>query len=421
MPQLQLDTPVFDLIYPADATPEPNALITALGGPEAVKTRIVLDVDVDLPQYEQELNPTILVRKRGERRLLIIDETQKPMRKDPQREPIIAVDLRAQRDTLIAVVAATGARIGRLQAFGSFGDAAVVVRKPVDLRALSLLSWVLDPQTDVDGRRRATPLTQREFEEKIGIFPARLEELDEAVILSRVPPARLEKRPLEPGKGDLYIVDVLSDRDGSWDVRKSYELEGRVAATDLFSKLPGAKQKLSDLALNAEPRSERETPPSEPDEKLVAESKPTVPPPVEATPVVNGPPILASELGDRVVLKLPAERFSSDALSALSRGGLDLITSADKVSGAQKDRMHHQGCGFVAPLEFLSEVFVEGKPLDKKRLEADARPGPEGTRIMEVHLPRFGPALLIDGGAGKRWVSSELSADPAALLALARS
>ncbi len=432
---LQIDTPVLDLIYAEENLPAPEKLIEALGGEELAKTLMVLDVDLDAPQYESEINPTLMLRRRNDRRLLVVDESAQPMRKNPRAEPIVPRDLRAERERLIRIVNDTGARLGRLQAFGSWGDAAVVVREVSDLRAVMLLSWALDPQTDVDGRRRQTPLTQREFEQKLSTYPARLEELDDEAILARVPPATLEHR------GDVFVVDVLSDRDGSWDVRKSFELEKRVAATELFARLPGARVQAPPVPTEGAfattlPDSRKTANLRAPIEAEVTEAAPpraTTPPPAAAAaaapapaapappPAPVGPPILATDLGERVILRIPAERFDTEAIGALARRSLDLLTSVDKVSGPQRDRVHADGVGFVAPLAFLSEVFVEGKPLDKKRPEADARPGPDGTRVMEVHLPRFGPVLLLDGGPGQRWISSETAADPTALLALARS
>jgi hypothetical protein len=425
---LQIDTPVLDLIYAEESLPAPEKLIEAMGGEEAAKTLMVLDVDLDAPQYETEINPTLMLRRRNDRRLLVVDESAQPMRKSPRTEPIVPHDLRADRERLVRIVNDTGARLGRLQAFGSWGDAAVVVRHPVDLRAVMLLSWALDPQTDVDGRRRQTPLTQREFEQKLATYAARLEELDELTILSRVPPANLEKR------GDVIVVDVLSDRDGSWDVRKSFELEKRIAATELFARLPGARvqvpppdaavteassvpdsRKTANLRAAAAP--EAASPAAAPPAAPAAPA----PEPEPEPPKVAGPPIHATELGERIILKIPAERFDTETIGALARKSPELLTSADPVTGKQRDRIHAGEGGFVAPLAFLSEVFIDGKPLDKKRLETDARPGPEGMRLLEVHLPRFGPVLLLDGGPGKRWISSETTADPAALLGVARS
>ena len=57
---LQIDTPVLDLIYAEENLPAPEKLIEAMGGEEAAKTLMVLDVDLDAPQYETEINPTRL-------------------------------------------------------------------------------------------------------------------------------------------------------------------------------------------------------------------------------------------------------------------------------------------------------------------------------------------------------------------------
>ncbi len=431
---LQIDTPVIDLIFAEDALPTPEKLIAALGGEEAARELMVLDVDLDAPQYETEVSPTLMLRRRNDRRLLVVNESATPMRPNPRSEPIVPKDLRPERERLVRIMTDTGARVGRLQAFGSWGDAVVAVRQPVDLRAVMLLTWALDPNTDVSGRRRATPLSQREFEEKLAAFGPRLEELDDVAILERVPPAALELRD-----DGLIVVDVLSDRDGSWDVRKSFELEQRVAALELFALLPGARVQAPPVtSLDGTPNAKTtqnlrtveapgdgavltpvsaasaKTPPAPVPVAAVAAPEPPEP------PKPAGPPIVATDVGERVLLYIPAERFDTETVSALARKSLDLLTGLDRVSSAQRDRIHHGAGGFVAPLAYLSEVFVEGKPLDKKRVETEARPGPEGTRLLEVHLPRFGPVLLLDGGPGKRWITSETAGDPAAILSLAR-
>jgi hypothetical protein len=455
---MQMDTPVLDVIYGEDAKLTPELMIDALGGQAAAETRAILDVDIDAPQYEAEFSPTIIVRRRGERRLLFIDEQAQPMRKNPRSEPIVAKDLRAEKKRLVELVEKTGARLGRLQAFGSWGDACIVVRSARDLRALMLLGWALDPVTDVDGRRRASPLGQREFEEKLAAYARRLEELDDAAILARVPPAALEKR------GEILVIDVLSDRDGSWDVRKSFELEKRVAATDLFARIPGARvpapvivaesaaptsEKRPDLddtrplkapggpapsGAGATPSPSVSTAAAPPRDSAptgaathttqspgtAAASAASAPPPAGEPPRPAGPPLEVIELGPRLVLKIPAERFDTDTIMRMAKKSLDVLGASDRVSGAHKDRMHHDGYGFVAPLSFLSEVFVDGRPLDKKRLEQDGRPGPGGVRLLEVLLPRFGTVLLLDFGPGRRFVTSEVDASPDAVLAAVR-
>jgi hypothetical protein len=388
-----LDSLVFDLILPATARPTTEDIKEGLGA-EAAKSRLMLDVDLDFPQLEGE-SPTFLLRKRGDRRLLVVDEATAPMRQNPRTQPIVPRDLRPEKDRLAKLVDKMGARLGRMGAFGSWGDAAVVARSGRDLRAVALLSWALDPVTDLEGRRRAQQLSQREFELKLAGFDKRLDELDDATILARVPPATLERRG--PKGAELLVVHVLSDRDGSWDLRKSYEAEKRIGAVELFSRLPGARQNV----VAAEPEAEAPPAPSEP-------------------PRPAGPPIRAAVHDGRVVLVIPGERFESETITALGKRPLDALSSSDPVTGKQRDAIHLSGCGFVAPLAFLSEVFVDGKPLDRRRFDAEAIQAGEGTRALVGHLPRFGAVRILERG-GKRWVTSELAGDPAPLLALTQT
>ena len=389
-----IDSLVLDLLFPADTKLTAQHLIEGLGGEDVLKTRTVVDPDVEIPEYEMEVSPTVPLRRRGERRLLVVDAAVAPLRKNPRTDPIVAKDLRPERDRLVRLVQVTGARLGRMYAFGTWGDAVVVTRTARDLRGLMLLSWALDPTTDLEGRRRATPLNQAEFEEKLRSFDKRLDELDDAQIALRVAPVRADKL------GALLVVDLLSDRDGSWDIRKSYEVEKRVAALESFARIPGAK------VVSNEPAQPAAAPPPPPPEPKAA------PPP----PVPAGPPITAVTLDDRVILKIPGERFDLDVARALGMKNLEALRSSDPVNGRTRDHIHEKGCGFVAPLSFLSEVFVEGKPLDKRRFEAESQTD-DGARVLEAHLPRFGPVKVVEV-QGKRWVTSEVGLPLARLLAL---
>jgi hypothetical protein len=396
---LSLDSLVFDIILPGTARPTPEQVVEGLGGEAVAKSRMILDVDLDVPQLEQEISPTFLLRKRGDRRLLVVAEG--PLRENPRTQAIVAKDLRPEKERLVNLVDKMGARIGRMGAFGTWGDAVIVCRSPRDLRAVLLLGWALDPVTDLEGRRRGQQLSQREFELKLASFDKRLDELDDAVILAKVPPATLEKKG--PKGAELLVVSLLSDRDGSWDIRKSYELEKRVAAVEQFSRIPGAKQSI----VAAEP----EPPPA----PAAAPAPVKEPPPEPPRPV--GPPIRAAEVGGRIILVVPPERLDSDTITALGKRPIDILTSKDDVTGKQRDHIHQHGSGFIAPLEFLSEVFLEGKPLDRKRFEAEAQTGGDGVRTLDAHLPRYGAVRILEKG-GKRWITSETTGDAAALLAL---
>ncbi|MBP8809186.1 MAG: hypothetical protein KBG48_21500 [Kofleriaceae bacterium] len=383
---LALDSLVTDLIFRGDVPLEQAALLDALGGPEVAKQKKLLDPDMLDPRVEMELSPSIPFRRRGERRLMIIDDSQ-PLRADPQ-DPIVPVDLRPAKAALLALCQAVPVRLGRLFALGAWGDAVLIARTPRDLRAICLVSWVLDQTVDVDGRRRASPLARAEFEAKIMAYDKRLDELDDDAILACLPPdANLERH------GDLLVVDVL-EADGTWDQRRSLELEASLAALDQFSTLPGApRPKAAPLA---------PPPPT-----------PAAPPPAAAAPAPTvaepaaGPPLTVAEVAGAVVLVFPAERFDLDVAAALGKRDWDhVVRSSDKLSGAVRDRLHAKGADWVAPLEFLSEVFLDGKPLSRPAFEAGARAVDGGVRALDVHFPRFGPVVLLDVPGRGRFVTS---------------
>jgi hypothetical protein len=395
-----VDSLVFDLIFPATARPTPEQVNEGLGGEEVAQSRMIVDIDLDLPQIEAEISPTFLLRKRGERRVWIVDEQAGPLRQSPRSQPIVSRDLRPERERLVAVVEKTGARLGRLGAFGAWGDAVIVGRSARDLRALALLSWALDPTVDLDGRRRATPLSQREFEMKLSSFDKRLDELDDAAILARFPPGTLATRGRK--EAPLYVVSVISDRDGSWDVRKSYELEKRVGAVELFSRIPGARQTLiadEPTPRPAAPAAAKAAPGAKPDR-----APEPAPPPEPPRPA--GPPISAVDDGGRVILRIPGDRLDNEALTALGKRLLDVLAAGDQVTRQQRHALEQSGGGFVAPLAFLSEVFLEGRPLDKKRF-LELSQETDGARVLEALLPRVGAVWVVELD-GKRWLTSEI-------------
>lgn len=377
---LALDSLVTDLIFQQAAALDQKTLIDALGGPEAAKQKKLLDPDMLDPRMEMELSPSMPFRRRGERRLLIIDDSQ-PLREDPQ-DPLVGVDLRPAKEALVAMCTALPVRLGRLFALGAWGDAVLVARSARDLRGIALLSWALDPTVDVDGKRRASQLSKSEFEAKIMAYEKRLEELDEGQILANLGGASFERR------GELLIVDVL-EADGTWDQRKSLALEMSLAAMDRFSMIPGAP---------ASPR---------PGEKKAEKPKAPPPPPEPPRPEPAGPPLVTAEIDGGVVILFPPERFDLDVAAALGKRDWDqVIRKGDALSGKVRDQIQRDGATWIAPLEFLSEVFVDGKPLSKPAFEAGATAGANGTRTLEVHFPRFGAVTLFDIPGKGRFVSS---------------
>src|SRR5688572_23727481 len=100
---LQLDSLVTDLIFQANAAIDQKTLIDGLGGQAALETKQLLDVDRLDPRAEMELSPSMPFRRRGERRLLILDDSAVTPRKDPQADPVIKTDMRPLKDQLIKI------------------------------------------------------------------------------------------------------------------------------------------------------------------------------------------------------------------------------------------------------------------------------------------------------------------------------
>jgi hypothetical protein len=396
---LALDSLVIDLMFQASAAIDQKTLIDGLGGEAALQTKQLLDVDRLDPRAEMELSPSMPFRRRGERRLMILDDTTITPRQDPTADPIVKGDLRAAKEQLIGIAQKLPIRLARLFALGSWGDAVLVARSAKDLRGICLVPWALDPQVDVDGKRRATPLSQKEFEAKILAYEKRLDEMDDQQIIAGLSGITFERR------GDVIVVDVL-EADGSWDQRKSMAMEQQLAAVDKFSLLPGAPV----TTKAPEPRK------SEPPKKTDA---PKAPPP---KPEPKGPPIAAREVDGAVVLVFPAERFDLDIAAALGKRDWDqVVRSSDNLPGAMRDKIHRDGAGWIAPLEFLSEVFVDGKPLTKAQFEKDAVIASAGgaannIKSLDVHFPRFGPVTLFEITGKGRFVTSLGDAQRAATL-----
>jgi hypothetical protein len=404
---LAIDSLVLDLIFKGHAPFKPEDLLGALGGEDVIKDRKILDPDMQDPRFEMELSPSMPFRRQGERRLMIIDDSVAPMRKDPRADVVVPIDLRPEKERLIAVCEAAPVRLGRLFALGSWGDAVLVARDARDLRGICLIPWALDPSVDVAGKRRASRLTQAEFEEKIVSFDKRLEELDEQEILANLGPVNFERR------GDLLVVDVL-ENDGTWDLRKSMVMEAALAAMDRFSMIPGApatkKAPAAARPGNGQPRAATPAP---------APAAAPEPPPPKAAPRGEGLPALkASKVGENVLLIFPRERFDLDVAAAMGKKDWStVLLPQDVLAGDLRDHVFRHGADFVAPLEFLSEVFLEGKPVTRADLDQHARSLGEGVRALEVHFPRFGPVILLDVTGRGRFVTSEKAA-PEAVLAL---
>jgi len=95
---LSVDSLVTDLMFQANAAIDQQKLIEGLGGQDVLEAKQLLDVDRLDPRAEMELSPSMPFRHRGERRLMIIDDTVITPRKDPQAETKVMADLRPAKE-----------------------------------------------------------------------------------------------------------------------------------------------------------------------------------------------------------------------------------------------------------------------------------------------------------------------------------
>ena len=152
---LQLDSIVTDLMFQAPRRSISKTLIEASAARTSLETKQLLDVDRLDPRAEMELSPSMPFRRRGERRLMIIDDRRRRRARIRQADPFIKADLRPFKEALIAMLpeAADAARPPvRARQLGRRGARRAQRARPARHR---LLPWALDPQVDVDGKRRA--------------------------------------------------------------------------------------------------------------------------------------------------------------------------------------------------------------------------------------------------------------------------
>jgi hypothetical protein len=186
-------------------------------------------------------------------------------------------------------------------------------------------------------------------------------------------------------------------------------MEQQLGAWDAFSMIPGAPSSTKPAAAAAPANGTFAAKP----EAAAPAKKPE---PAPAKPEPKGPPIAVKEVDGQVVIVFPQERFDLDVASALGKRDWDqVVRRSDNLPGAIRDKIQRDGANFIAPLEFLSEVFVDGKPLTKQQFEATSTPL-DGAKTLDVHFPRYGEVVLLDVPGKGRFVSSMPKAAALALV-----
>jgi hypothetical protein len=80
---LQLDSLVTDLIFQGTAALDQATLVEGLGGEDVLATKQILDIDRLDPRAEMELSPSQPFRRRGEKRIMLLDGETVTPRADP--------------------------------------------------------------------------------------------------------------------------------------------------------------------------------------------------------------------------------------------------------------------------------------------------------------------------------------------------
>ena len=376
---------VLDIIFDAKSEIDSDSFVAAFGGEDLLKTYTIFDPDTQDPRLEMELSPSYPFRRQRERRLMIIDNDFGAL-KQKEDQLVVTKDLRDKKKQLLDLFKNLPLRFARLFSLGTWGDAVWISKDAADFRAISLLGWALDPNTDEDGKTRETPLNQREFEAKLQAYPKRIEELDEETILQNIGSATLTKDE------DHIVIDVLDEK-GHWNLEDSARLEESMAALTSFSMIPGAPQVQAN-------RDEPKTPQTE-----------SVPTSDEDSDKKNDlDPITFKIIEGQMLLLIPDSVF--DLAFAAKIGKKDWETVLGHVptlSGAQKDLVYKQGLDFLTPIEFFSEVMLDGTPLTKKAFQDMAVETKAGVKTMQVRFPRFGEVQLLQTPDQKKWITSDLS------------
>ena len=378
---------VLDLIFSAKAEMDSETFVSAFGGEDALKTYTILDPDTQDPRLEMELSPSYPFRKQHERRLLVIDNDFGALKQN-ENELLVSKDLRTKKKQLLDLCKALPLRFARLFSLGTWGDAVWISKNAKDFRGIALMSWALDPQTDVDGKKRETPLNQNEFETKLQAYEKRIDELDEKAILGNCGPASITR------DGEHIVIDVL-DNDGHWNLGDSSRLEQSMAALESFSMIAGAPS-------SGKPSSKEEsktTPPS---------SKEKSNPPLESKQ--NLTPIEFKEIDGNVLLVIPESRFDLDFAAKLGKKDWETVLGyLPSISGVQKDLVYRQGLDFLTAIDFFSEVILDGVPLDKKSFLEKANEHSSGIKTMQVRFPRYGEVQLLQNSKNQKWITSNTS------------
>ncbi len=375
---LSIDSLTLDLVFLRGKMPQEESLAALVPADEEEPRWQAIDADYQ-PEFEQQISPTAPFRRPEERRILAIDIAGGSLAAE-EGAGFCNKDLRKDKELLLTIAADPAIRFARMGTLGGFADAVLVARSLQDIRAYALLLWVYSPMIDADGRSRSSQLPPTEIKKKAATFEKRIVELSEQDILEGMS-GNFTRHD------DLVVVDFLNN-EGGYDFRFATEGLLSIAAIDRFSHFAGAP---------AGPKRE------EPKKEVVKEK--ALAPKAEK----KSPGVVVKTLEDDAWF-LFSDGFTPAVAASMGNRDYDQFLKGVNLEGRIRDRIYEHGANFAAPIEFLSEVFFDGKPLSKGTFEENAEDSGAG-KSLKVMYPRYGAVTLLIDASDQRWVlSSQVSA-----------
>jgi hypothetical protein len=344
----------FDLIFPTP--PSSQALAQVLG--KAVQMFGAVEADEEI---ERKL-PRLPIMKPTDRRLLLGQVVGTSL---VEASP----DLKTFLQLMLGLIDRTGARVGTVGAWGDPGFFGAASKDRNDLAALALMGWVDASEYDLNFGTTGPKATR---DQKLAEIPDKYKKIVEA---------KLEGQLGAMAVGPYHLLDLLGKLGGYTPEEHKDWLKRCFVAFKIASAPP--------------------------------------PPPKAAEPPPEPPkaPIRAAELDGKPVLLVPKERFGVSTFEGIAKGRLEILHKIDQVPGRVQEEVARKRVPFLAELPSLTELFYEGRPLDKSAASKLLEPVSDGYATFVAQMPRFGRVRVI-GRGDSWWFFSDAEVEAKELLGL---
>jgi hypothetical protein len=346
----------FDLIFPVP--PSSQALTQVLGRAAQMFGAVEADEEIE------RLQPRIPIMKPTDRRLLLGQVMGTSL---IEASP----ELKTFLQLMLALIDRTGARVGTVGCWGDPGFFGAASKDRNDLASLALMGWVGADEYDLNFGTTGPKATS---EQKLAEVPDKYKKIVEAKLEGQLGAAPV---------GPYHLLDLLGKLGGYGQEEYKDWLKRCFVAFKIAAAPP--------------------------------------PPPKAAEPPPEAPkmPIRATELDGKPVLIVPKERFGVSMFEGIAKGRLEVLHKIDQVPSRVQEEVARKRVPFLAELPSLTELFSEGRPLDKTTAAKLLEPVSDGYSTFIAQMPRFGRVRVI-GRDESWWFFSDAEAEAKGLLGLLR-